>query len=287
MMSKNLTANLTTIDIIKALALIVMIVDHFGAYAYTALFSSVDALQSGDSVFWLRLIGRMGLPVWFFLIGYSSSRRIDLSFLLWALVTVLTSITVGAYIIPLSALFTLLAARVFLNLTIPFYKQSGETRFLVVVILTALIPWTYFLSEYGTLGFLIALIGYEVRQIRDSNGSVLSSAQKALMIYVTLLVCFVQMMIFNFTLIQNAVLYLGLAAVFYGLITVRFTEYPQFTSRLGRLPVSFIQLLGRRTLELYVLQYVCFIFLNWYLNPDSPVYGWFDWGWVLPGTNLW
>ncbi|HRE31734.1 MAG TPA: TraX family protein [Candidatus Berkiella sp.] len=56
--------SLNTHDFIKVLAIVIMVIDHVGDYVF-------------PDNHWLRLIGRIGLPMWFFLIGYVNKLRMN------------------------------------------------------------------------------------------------------------------------------------------------------------------------------------------------------------------
>ena len=67
-MTKNLPRDLTSYDFLKAVAVLLMVIDHVGFYFY-------------PDQQWFRVFGRLCVPIWFFLIGYARSR--DLSLYLW------------------------------------------------------------------------------------------------------------------------------------------------------------------------------------------------------------
>ena len=55
-MDKALPKNITSYDLFKTLALVLMIADHIGFYFY-------------PNELWLRAFGRLSAPMWLFLIG--------------------------------------------------------------------------------------------------------------------------------------------------------------------------------------------------------------------------
>jgi len=71
----HLPDTVTSYDVWKTLAVLLMIIDHIGAYFLPD--------EQG-----LRILGRLCVPIWFFLVGYAQSR--DLSWRLWAGVAILS-----------------------------------------------------------------------------------------------------------------------------------------------------------------------------------------------------
>jgi hypothetical protein len=67
---------------IKLVALVMMTIDHIGAFLW-------------PDVLWLRAIGRIGIPVWFFLLGHALHYRVRSDWALWALVLVCLSPFLG------------------------------------------------------------------------------------------------------------------------------------------------------------------------------------------------
>src|SRR5690606_26082911 len=61
----------TSYDLIKSAAIILMVVDHLGAFFF----------PEND---WLRAAGRLCVPLWFFLIGYAHARDIPKSWIIGA-----------------------------------------------------------------------------------------------------------------------------------------------------------------------------------------------------------
>lgn len=58
-----LPREVTSYDLLKCAAVIIMVIDHVGFYFY-------------PENLWFRAVGRIGFPVWFFLVGYARGRDI-------------------------------------------------------------------------------------------------------------------------------------------------------------------------------------------------------------------
>src|SRR5262245_51986648 len=102
MSAKTLPKDLTSYDLLKAEAVIIMIVDHIGFYFYP------DQL-------WYRAVGRIGFPIWFFLVGYAQSRDISPKLVGGALILLVANMFAGMSIFPMNALVTIMLMRLALD----------------------------------------------------------------------------------------------------------------------------------------------------------------------------
>jgi len=132
-------------DALKILALLLMFVDHAGAY-----FLVHDV--------WLRAIGRGAAPIFLFLAGRASSYRFSREIFVLACLMTLSNIAMGDYFHPLNILFTILLWRAVLD----WMKKRGkiiEKPLEWFIGATIFILPSYFLFQYGTLGLLFAIGG--------------------------------------------------------------------------------------------------------------------------------
>ena len=149
-------AHLTSYDFLKTLAVLLMIVDHVGFY----FFPEEDV--------W-RVIGRLCVPIWFFLIGYARSR--DFGWILWAgcFILVFANYAVGLPFFPLNILASILLVRWAIDVAMirlmPVLQQENMPQrfWAFCVFLTLLTIPTSLVTEYGTQGLLLAMLGYLVR----------------------------------------------------------------------------------------------------------------------------
>lgn len=143
-------------DAIKILALLLMFVDHSGAFFFRH-----------ESEQWLRAIGRGAAPIFLFLAGYASSYRFkwDLFFLA-ALMTVSDTLLAG-HLRTQNILVTIILTRMFLN----WYERKGEIIKRPQQMLMGCVAWlvTMLLFQYGTFGLMFGLCGY-VKRRRDYFG---------------------------------------------------------------------------------------------------------------------
>jgi len=136
-------------DLLKFLALITMTIDHFGMYWYP------DDL-------WLRVIGRVTFPIYFFLIGYSGSVAIRRDLIAIAVIYTLINAAAFAPFFPLNALFGVILARAAMPLILRLkWLQDQPIMLFLACMLFFLVSFQ--LLEYGTFAILFAGMGYIVR----------------------------------------------------------------------------------------------------------------------------
>jgi len=136
-------------DLLKVLAISVMVIDHAGRFF-------VD-----DNV-WMRMIGRMAAPLFFFMVGYSGSYRFKWQILILgvALSTIgfLTSTGNGIErILPLNILLSFVLAKLILDRFDPAAQTSGVLVTVLVILMVVSIPTYIFMVEYGSLGLCYAI----------------------------------------------------------------------------------------------------------------------------------
>lgn len=136
------------IDLWKALALVLILIDHIGLY-----------LLPDEN--WLRIFGRASLPIWFLLIGFAGGRTVPWTW--FVLGTSLIGLDIwqsgGLSGNLLNILFTFAAIR----FALPFIEaRIWPDPWLLTALVTLLAlaaPLTNMVSEYGTEGVLLALVG--------------------------------------------------------------------------------------------------------------------------------
>ena len=233
---ENLPGTITSYDIFKTIAVLLMVIDHVGLYLY-------------PEELWFRVFGRICVPIWFFLIGYSKSQRVPASFWIGAVALLALNLAMGYYFTTLNILFTMIAVRYALA---PLMRRTGTRPWLIyffILVCGILFPFTNILSEYGTMGLGIAAIGYMARHKETYEPSVTLNAA-----FITITLYLVLSNIgFHFDLAQNIVAGCGsvaaLAAMIYYFPKPR--TYPSLDASGILRPV--LQLTGRHTLPIYVV----------------------------------
>lgn len=181
---------LNTHHVLKALALVLMTADHIGAFLYP------------DELWW-RVCGRFSAPIWFFLVGHALRYDTKRDLWLWGIVLAGVNPFFGMPFLPFNTLLAIVACQYLLRLVEKHDWLARYTMRLIVASVLLILP-TYLLFEYGSLGFLYALMGYAVRsrQMTPMRGWAITAAA-----YVFYILCMLNL--FDFTLAQQLVVILG------------------------------------------------------------------------------
>lgn len=147
---KTLPTEVTHLDLIKSFAVIVMIIDHIGYYFF-------------PEQEWFRAIGRIGFPVWFFMIGYALSRELPGKLLVGALVLLVANIGLDLPLLPLNALFTIILLRMLIDPFMDIVLRSRYIFWLSAILLVLGYVLSNLITEYGTIALLFAVAGYLTR----------------------------------------------------------------------------------------------------------------------------
>ncbi len=132
-------------DLLKCLALLLMFIDHAGAYVFL-------------TEEWLRGIGRAAMPIFMFLTGYAAHYRYSRKLFLLGSILYVSEIFATGHYSPPNILFTILLCRALFA----WLEMKGKT-------ITRPFEWyavcvTFFMSfaviEYGTFALLFAICGY-------------------------------------------------------------------------------------------------------------------------------
>lgn len=255
MNTKALPASLTSYDLLKGLALALMIVDHVGAYFM-------------PDEMWLRAIGRLSAPIWLFLVGYARSRDLSPSLWVGTVLIVLCNLAIGEPVLPLCILATILVCRMLVD---PLMARAGanpSSMYAASFVMAVLALPTMAFMDYGLAAMLFALVGYVVRRQEDlafRQSDVLSFTVFAAGLY-----AIIQIIVFpEFTLVQKIVAGAGMVLTGVALTRFRSAMYG-VTARLGGAVTACIRICGRRTLEIYVIHLILFKFLAalWSVDTD-------------------
>lgn len=259
-MKKVLPANLTSYDFLKFTALALMIVDHIGYY-----FDPDDL--------WIRAVGRLSAPIWLFLIGFARSRDFSARMWIGIAVLVVTNYIVGAGILPVTILATMLLCRAALDPLMDRLKLKPEALYPICAVLFILTFLTFPVVEYGSEVMMTVMLGYMTR----NRGAIPYDKSEFIQFAVLagLAHAFFQAIIFfPFDVTQKIFVGITLTAVMLALTRFKAEEYPALTSKMPHPVVWFFQLCGRRTLEIYVIHLVLFRFLALYWGIEG--YSWFN-----------
>lgn len=241
------TQPVTRHDLLKTLALLLMLVDHLGFFLF-------------PEATWLRCVGRASAPIWLFLVGYNRKSEVDVTLLGAALAMAVVMPVFTNQILPTSILLTIMVVRVSLPLfPILMAPLGGVARgvapgALLFALAFALFP-TNQVWEYGSFGWLFAAWGWWVREAEDPD-SMLAGYRYTRMVFALATVSLylahftdvLTLNLHNFVLMAFCVSWVALL-----LHNFRGGMYE------GPMPQKAAQILhfcGRQTLLLYVTHYI-------------------------------
>jgi hypothetical protein len=136
-------------DIAKLIALLLMFIDHSGAFFF-------------QEAQWLRGIGRGAAPIFLFLAGYAASYRFKPYLLLLAVAMTLSDYWLVGHLRLQNILYSIIACRLLFD----WMEKRGKTiarPFEWYVSSLALLS-SLFIVQYGTLGLMFAVGGYMQRR---------------------------------------------------------------------------------------------------------------------------
>ncbi len=251
--TKTLPAALTSYDLLKALAIIFMIVDHIGYF-----FFPEEA--------WWRVWGRLSVPIWFFLIGYANTREIPKLFWVVGGVVALSTIAAGEHIFPLNIIFTLILARMAVDWMFSHALRNREAFAGMFFLLFLLSMPTLLFIEYGTLGLLFTLMG----TLRRRKEDVLAPRWMVMSYLAAIISAYIleqSVLLPSLSLLQFGVFVGGMVVVCFMLYRFEPRSFDRLSFKTFP-PVALIQLLGRRSLEIYVLHLLVFRGVAMAVNPE-------------------
>ena len=146
--------NPTTHDIIKAIAILAMAIDHIGYYFF-------------PGHLWWRLCGRIAAPLFFFATGYVSSHKFKSNILIYGVL--LSLIT---FFIEDKLFLNILLNFVVIKFVLDHYDPNKTKGGLLLLLFIGLISITAFISpyfEYGCFGVLFA-IGARLHAEKNPHG---------------------------------------------------------------------------------------------------------------------
>lgn len=267
--------DITSYDLLKAVAVLLMIVDHVGFYFFP-----------DHEIF--RAIGRICVPMWFFLIGYARSRDLPLKLFICIGILIAADLVTGMYFTPFSILFTIMLVRLALDKAVHFADRSRAALWTLCAVLTVTILPSIMLGEYGTQGLILAIFGFMIRRQQDARINNIEIADKTLLRDYTIFMTFIfiawQQFAFGFATPSLIVMASGVMVTIWILSRFESKTYPDATAALPSIIVWSVQLMGRRTMEIYVAHLVLFKFAALLSGDDR--FGWFDWEWSYMISGL-
>lgn len=265
-MLKGLPKELTSYDVLKTLAVVLMIFDHIGHHFF------VDEM-------WFRVLGRLCIPIWFFLIGYARSDELRPSFFIGAGLLVVSSVLAGQYILPLNILVTIMVLRHMRNkMALSALSSPAALRGMFLILLFLTFP-SAMVFEYGSIAGVFVIFGFFVR----NKEAVYEQVPRKYMLtfVIASFFCFYMMqglMLPSVSGVQAIVMMLGFVGIGYWLWNFRAVAYASENLIMSRSFISLFQFFGRKTLEVYVGHVLIFRALAMYLYPEK--YAFMDWHFI-------
>lgn len=250
---------ITSYDYLKTFAVLTMVVDHIGFYFLK------NTLGWEDAYIWCRAIGRLSFPVWLFLIGYSRSRDLSPRLMIGAGVLVAADVLLGRAIFPLNILFTILLTRMLMGPLLSRALRGTASFWLVNVgFVLAFIP-TGTPVEYGSLGLIMAFLGYLTRHQSEAPMRALVPLD-GYAIFAAVIYGGFMALLYPFALPQQFLLFGGALVLAVGLCRFRPVEYALPSGAFGRMTGRLCQFMGRHTFEIYVAHLLMFKLAAFLLN---------------------
>lgn len=231
--------SVTTTDRLKAFALLLIFIDHFGHF-----------LAPDWPV--LRVIGRLGAPIFFFLIGFARRRDIPWRWLaLGLLLTFVDYLWLGRLAdLQLNILFNLALIRLMLPAVERFLDRSLPRLALVLFGCLLAMPLVNPWLEYGSESWLFALFGLlRRRSVEDGASWALPRDLAGMVAFIAYAI--IEQQDYAFSLSMTPLLVLGLAGIF---LILR--EFERGDTRLPP-PAglrAILRFCGRHSLEIYAVQ---------------------------------
>jgi hypothetical protein len=233
-------------DLLKAIAITLMILDHVGYYFMPYATE-------------LRLIGRFSFPIFFFLIGYSQSYRFKWDIYILFIIMLLQDLTLNIPILPTNILGNVILTRIDLSYVSRWEWTKASISSLIIGIVTCSLL-IGLLVDFGVFGLILALCGYFART-RPKEPITYGFFMFAYISY-----CAIEINGFDFNLIYSLIFMAVLAGLFIFLYFYHIKTYVAYTD--NTVCVRIIMLLSRYSAYVYVIHLMLFKLLKVIQYPE-------------------
>lgn len=270
---EGLTPLLTSQDLIKCSAILLMICDHIGAFIFPE-----------DNIY--RLIGRCAAPIWLMMAGYARTRDIPPPFWMGIFILCLTGIIAGGPLFPINILGSIVLVRLTIDKMAAVACRSTGNLFRMYISLFVLSLPLYLAFDYGAFVFMFALYGYMIR-----NRDELPISRMVQYIYgvaVALGYAAFEIYVFQFTHLESMALLILVALTMLLMSGFKVVTLSGLTARLPNWVVGLLQFGGRQSLIIYVVHFAVLEIAGTYLGHNNKE--WFEFtlfpwhGSLLDGT---
>lgn len=268
-MQKALPQDITTYDLLKCLAVVLMVIDHTGHHFF-------------PDEMWFRTFGRLCVPIWFFLLGYAQTTARPLYLWSSAVLISASALIAGQFLFPLNILFTILLVRKIRDGVVFNATRSPESmRGIFFIMLCLSLPSAIFF-EYGSLGVLFVIFGYIVQNKEDVLSRIDFRYVMLFLLGSYTAFFFAQSLgMPSLSAAQALTMILGFAV---GAVMLWRFHGDVASAHVQKLCAPIAPLLrfgGRYTLEIYVVHVLLFRAICMYLYPDK--YAFMAWQWMPAG----
>lgn len=231
----------STQDIVKALAIVIMVIDHVGYIFF-------------PQHLWWRSVGRIGFPVWFFLAGYACPSRPPYLILFLSFLMVLTDFYVGEKLLPINALLSIFCCRLFVSSTLVNLPLTAVNWGFTLFFILITTPFSMLFFEYGPLALLFALCGFYCR-FHHQNPLTRITLTISMIIFVMM-----QQHSFGFSTLQCLFMMLGTGTVttYLWFYRVKEVHYSTLTEPLQ----PAVNFLARNSHYVYAIHFIFFLFVR-------------------------
>ncbi len=241
-----------TFDALKTFALFAMLADHAGMFLWP------DCL-------WLRLIGRLAFPAFFFAI----SSRSDI--VAYAVAMLAIEMLWNFPVFPLGILVSVVFSRAVMRWILRFEPHMRAQPLMVVLIGCVYHLIAVFMIDYGFFGTLFILCGYWVRTQTAAKNT-------GLFVYATFFMhTLFQIFSLEFTSLQIALLIVMMGAEAWIFLRFRLCKLPTYAVFYAAIPNA-LKFISRYSLELYVAHYLLLMGLDHALHPEAHT----QFQWLMP-----
>lgn len=225
-------------DLLKFIALILMIIDHIGMILIEPQFYPIISSA------WLRVVGRFSMPIFCFFVGYNYSNTKQKTKIRNILIIGILLQYLNIYLIGIFFPFNILVTIVIGLLVLDCLIMIKFSLYLAALLLAFVWPFAANYFDYGTLGFSFIIAGYIFKNSNRISISIL-----------LMLICYSNAVfneiIFHFSDIQNYCSYFISLMVFLLLIINNFSREINY---------KFL-LLTRYMLEIYFIHYLALMLI--------------------------
>lgn len=240
------TPFLTTYDLVKSLAVLLMLLDHVGYFFY----------PEND---WFRVAGRGALPIWAFLLGYANTREVGRTLIGWATALLVVNLLTGGPLLPLNVLFTFMFIRLIIDRTARFVFGGWEVMIYSTIAMCVFFVPAMIVTEYGTSALMLALCGLMMRHSAELPVTV--NAQRGFFIFCVLFHALAQNILFGFGILESKASAFLIGAVMVMMYFFKPLELTKATEKLPRPVTGMLQFAGRYTLQIYAIHMIIFMLI--------------------------